>query len=62
MSHLPVEEEVNQVRLPDVVYSLLIDKHLDESSCTALVISEVYDGFSPLYTTSRSINTLIKSA
>jgi len=62
MSHLPVEEEADQIRLPDVVYSLLIDKYLVDSSCTALAISEVYDGFSPLYTTSRSINTLIKSA
>ena len=62
MSYLAVEEEADQVRLPDLVYSLLIDKHLDESSSTALTISEFFDGFSPLYTTSRLIKPLIKSA
>jgi len=62
MSHLSVEETTDQVRFPDVVYSLLIDKHLDDSSCTALAMSEACDGFSPLYTTSRLIKTIIKSA
>ena len=53
---LPVEKaagNVDGVRLRHVVYDLLIDKYLDESSCSALAISEVYDGFSSQYTTSR---------
>jgi len=44
---------VDGVRLRHVVYDLLIDKYLDASSSTALAISEVYDGFSSMYTTSR---------
>jgi len=53
---LPVEKTAGNadgVPLRHVVYDLLIDKHLDESSSTALAISEYYDGFSSVYTTSR---------
>ena len=56
MSLRPCEKvagNVDGVGLRHVVYDLLIDKHLDESSCTALAISEKYDGFSSQYTMSR---------
>ena len=53
---LPVEKasgNVNEVRLRHVVYDILIDKYLEDSSSTALAISEKCDGFSSVYTTSR---------
>jgi len=56
MSLPPVEKasgNVKEVRLRHVVYDILIDKYLEDSSSTALAISEKYDGFSSVYTTSR---------
>lgn len=47
------DEKVAGYAVPNLVYSLLIDKYLDEPSCTSLAISEVLDGFSPLYSMSR---------
>ena len=47
------DEKVAGYAVPNLVYSLLIDKYLDEPSRTSLAISEVLDGFSPLYSMSR---------
>ena len=40
-------------RLPKELYSLLIDKYFDQSSCVAIALSGGFDGFSPVYTSSR---------
>jgi len=38
--------------LPKELYSLLIDKYFDQSSCVAIALSGGFDGFSPVYTSS----------
>ncbi len=53
---LPVDsvcEKMDGVRLPDVVYSLLIEKYFDQASCAAVAQSGTLDGFSSLYNASR---------
>ena len=53
---LPVKKvasNVDEVQLRHVVYDILIDKYLDDSSSTALAISEKCDGFSSVYSMSR---------
>jgi len=37
------------IPLPAVVYSQLIEKHLDEATCVALAISGAFDGFSSTF-------------
>ena len=48
-----VASNVDEVQLRHVVYDILIDKYLDDSSSTALAISEKCDGFSSVYSMSR---------
>ena len=53
---LPVEklsEMTEGIRLPDVIYSLLIEEYFDQPSCAALAMAGTFDGFSPLYNISR---------
>ena len=59
MSH-PVDmasERMEGVQLPDVVYSLLIEKYFNQASCAAVAESGALDGFSPIYKTSRLSQT-----
>ncbi len=58
MMSLPVEElweKMDGVRLPDVIYSLLIEKYFDQTSSAALSLAGAFDGFSPLYNISRFV-------
>ena len=53
---LPVEKfcsEMDEMRKPDTIYSLLIEKYFDQASSAALGHYGAFDGFSPLYNSSR---------
>ena len=45
------------IPLPKVVHSLLIEKYFDHASSAAVAESGAFDGFSPVYKTSRLSQT-----
>ena len=45
--------EKKEMRMPDAIYSLLIEKYFDQASSAALGLSGAFDEFSPLYNSSR---------
>ena len=56
MMSLPVEKgcaEMDEMQLPDTIYSLLIEKYFDQASSAGLGHYGAFDGFSPLYNSSR---------
>jgi len=57
---LPVEKlcaKMDGMRIPDTIYSLLIEKYFDQADCaTALAGCGTLDGFAPLYYSSRFVS------
>jgi len=56
MMSLPVEKgcaEMDEMQMPDTIYSLLIEKYFDRASSAAFGHYGAFDGFSPLYNSSR---------
>lgn len=47
------DDSIEGIPLPDVVCSLLIEKHFDQSSCVAIALSGAFHGFSSSYSSSR---------
>jgi len=59
---LPVEKlcaKMDEMKSPETIYSLLIEKYFDQAECAAFSQSGTFDGFSPLYYSSRFVLYII---